>query len=91
MDDRVRAWLCIAPMPDVKDWLYSLFVDNIMKVSHGGENVPAAFAEYGKKLLADRIMEEFVEAKKEPRKGFSIQSGAELLTGEIVPVSTKKD
>lgn len=90
MNDRIRAWLRIAPMPEFKNWLESLYVDNILKVSRGGENVQAAFAEYGKKLMADRILEEHELAKREPVKGFDIMRGSEILTGEIVAASTNK-
>jgi len=90
MNDRIRTWLRMAPMPDLRVWLDTLYADNILKVSRGGENVQAAFAEYGKKLMADRIMEEHALAKADPVKGFAIQSGSEMLTGEIV-AATKKD
>lgn len=90
MNDRIRTWLRMAPMPDLRAWLDTLYADNILKVSRGGENVQAAFAEYGKKLMADRIMEEHALAKADPVKGFAIQSGSEMLTGEIV-AATKKD
>lgn len=80
----------MAPMPDLRAWLDTLYADNILKVSRGGENVQAAFAEYGKKLMADKIMEEHALAKADPVKGFAIQSGSEMLTGEIV-AATKKD
>lgn len=90
MNDRIRTWLRMAPMPDLQAWLDTLYADNILKVSRGGENVQAAFAEYGKKLMADKIMEEHALAKADPVKGFAIQSGSEMLTGEIV-AATKKD
>ncbi len=90
MNDRIRTWLRMAPMPDLRNWLDTLYVDNILRVSRGGENVQAAFAEYGKKLMADKIMEEHALAKEEPVKGFSIQSGSELLTGELVAATTKE-
>lgn len=89
MNDRIRTWLMHAPMPEFEEWLESLYVDNILKVSRGGENVPAAFAEYGKKLMADRILEEHALAKREPVKGFSVRNGAEILTGELVAATTK--
>jgi hypothetical protein len=85
MNERIRFWLKMAPMPEFKEWLDSLYVDNILKVSRGGENVPAAFTEYGKKLLADRIFDEYSQSKKDPVKGFSISSGAEMLLGTIAP------
>lgn len=90
MNDRIRTWLRIAPMPDLQQWLETLYVDNILRVSRGGENIPAAFTEYGKKLMADRIMEEHAAAKEEPVKGFSIQNGSELLTGELVAATPKQ-
>lgn len=91
MNDRIRTWLRIAPMPDMKEWLESLYVDNILKVSRGGENVQAAFAEYGKKLLADKILEEHMLAKEEPTKGFSLERGSEILTGVLVFPEKKED
>ena len=91
MDDRIRFWLRVAPMPEFRQWLDSLYVDNILKVSRGGENVQAAFAEYGKKLLADRIMSEYLLAKQDPVKGFDVSSGAELLMGTIEPNETKEE
>jgi len=90
MNDRIRAWLNMAPMPEFEDWLESLYVDNILKVSRGGENVPAAFTEYGKKLMADRIREEYRASKREPTGRYTIQSGSEILMGEITP-ATQKD
>lgn len=92
MNERIRFWLKMAPMPEFEQWLESLYVDNILKVSRGGENVPAAFAEYGKKLLADKIREEHALSKRDPIKGFSISSGAEMLMGTIAPSeSTNKE
>ena len=91
MNDRIRTWLRLAPMPELVEWLQSLYVDNILKVSRGGENVQAAFAEYGKKLLADRILEEHEYAKEDPKKGFSIRSGSEILTGELVLPENKEE
>lgn len=91
MEDRIRAWLRVAPQPEFRRWLGTLYVDNILKVSRGGENVQAAFAEYGKKLLADKILEEYELAKQEPVKGFDIVSGAEMLLGTIEPNTTTKE
>lgn len=85
MNERIRFWLKMAPMPEFEQWLESLYVDNILKVSRGGENVPAAFAEYGKKLLVDKIREEYALSKQDPVKGFSISSGAEMLMGTLAP------
>ena len=91
MDDQIRTWLRLIPEPRLREWLESLYVDNILKVSRGGENVPAAFAEYGKKLMADRILEEHAFARQDPVKGFNVTHGAEILTGEIVPATRKTE
>lgn len=79
MTDKCAYWLSRAPMPDVEKWLKSLFVDNIMIVSRGGENTNSAFAEYGKKLLVDKILEQYAELRKTGPKNEPITDGSELL------------
>lgn len=69
----------MAPMPDMEIWLHSLYNDNILAVSRGGENVPAAFAEYGKKLMVDKILDIKKNLKVETPKYFDVQTGVELL------------
>lgn len=84
MSDKCAYWLSRAPMPDVEKWLKSLYVDNILVVSKGGENTASAFAEYGKKLLVDKILEQYYETRKPAAKNVPIESGAELL-GSLRP------
>ena len=79
MNDKIKLWLQVAPMPDLEHWLRSLYNDNILAVSRGGENVPAAFAEYGKKLMVDRILAEKHSLKAVVPEHFDVQSGSELL------------
>lgn len=79
MNEKIKIWLQMAPMPDTELWLRSLYNDNILAVSRGGENVPAAFAEYGKKLMVDRILEIKKNLKVKAPEYFDVQSGAELL------------
>ena len=42
-------------------------------------------------MLADRIMEEYEQAKQEPVKGFDVAYGAEMLMGTIEPNKTTKE
>lgn len=84
MNDKVKTWLLAAPMPDVEKWLRGLYNDNILAVSRGGENVPAAFAEYGKKLMVDKILEMHSLAKAKVPEYYTVQSGSELL-GTLKP------
>jgi hypothetical protein len=84
MTEKVKVWLQTAPMPDFEAWLRSLYNDNILAVSRGGENIPAAFAEYGKKLMVDRILESKRLLKTETLKYFDVASGSELL-GTLYP------
>ena len=79
MNEKIKFWLQTAPMPDVELWLRSLYNDNILAVSRGGENVPAAFAEYGKKLMVDKILEIKKSLKVKAPEYFDVQSGSELL------------
>lgn len=82
MNEKIKFWLQTAPMPDVELWLRSLYNDNILAVSRGGENVPAAFAEYGKKLMVDKILDIKKSLKVEAPEYFDVQAGSELL-GEL--------
>lgn len=79
MSDKCASWLSRAPMPDVEKWLKSLYVDNILVVSKGGENTASAFAEYGKKLLVDKILEQYADLRKPVSKNTPVNSGEELL------------
>lgn len=79
MNEKVKLWLQVAPMPEVEAWLRSLYNDNILAVSRGGENIPAAFAEYGKKLMVDRILHAKRSLKETAPEYFDVQSGSELL------------
>jgi hypothetical protein len=79
MNEKIKIWLQTAPMPDVELWLRSLYNDNILAVSRGGENVPAAFAEYGKKLMVDKILEIKKSLKVKAPEYFDVQAGSELL------------
>lgn len=79
MNEKVKLWLQVAPMPEVEAWLRSLYNDNILAVSRGGENIPAAFAEYGKKLMVDRILLAKRSLKEVAPEYFDVQSGSELL------------
>lgn len=90
MNEKIKVWLQTAPMPDVESWLRSLYNDNILAVSRGGENVPAAFAEYGKKLMVDRILEIKKNLKVKAPEYFDVQSGSELL-GALRPDDSMED
>lgn len=79
MTDKMKTWLQVAPMPDFENWLRSLYNDNILAVSRGGENIPAAFSEYGKKLMVDRILQCKHEVMAKVPEHFVVQSGSELL------------
>lgn len=79
MTEKMKTWLQVAPMPDFENWLRSLYNDNILAVSRGGENIPAAFAEYGKKLMIDRILEQKAAVMAKVPEHFVVQSGSELL------------
>lgn len=85
MSDKCAYWLRRAPMPDVENWLKSLYVDNILVVSRGGENTASAFAEYGKKLLVDKILEQYNNLRKPAVKNSPVDSGEELL-GVLHPI-----
>ena len=78
----------MAPQPNMEKWLRSLYCDNILAVSRGGENVPSAFAEYGKKLMVDKILQEHRKAKAGPAKNTPVTSGVELL-GDWFPANTE--
>lgn len=82
MNEKIKFWLQMAPMPDVELWLRGLYNDNILAVSRGGENVPAAFAEYGKKLMVDKILDIKKSLKVKAPEYFDVQAGSELL-GEL--------
>ena len=90
MNEKIKFWLQTAPMPDVELWLRSLYNDNILAVSRGGENVPAAFAEYGKKLMVDKILEIKKSLKVKAPEYFDVQSGSELL-GTLRPEDSTED
>lgn len=90
MNEKIKFWLQTAPMPDVELWLRSLYNDNILAVSRGGENVPAAFAEYGKKLMVDKILEIKKNLKVKAPEYFDVQSGSELL-GALRPEDSTED
>lgn len=79
MNEKIKIWLQMAPMPEVEAWLRSLYNDNILAVSRGGENIPAAFAEYGKKLMVDRILLAKRSLKEVAPEYFDVQAGSELL------------
>ena len=89
MNEKIRTWLRMAPMPEFEAWVRSLYRDNILAVSRGGENVPAAFAEYGKKLMADMIIDQHRLAKSEPVRDTAIKSGTELL-GQLRPANNQE-
>lgn len=90
MNEKIKIWLQMAPMPDVELWLRSLYNDNILAVSRGGENVPAAFAEYGKKLMVDKILDIKKSLKVEAPKYFDVRAGSELL-GALRPEDSTED
>lgn len=90
MNEKIKFWLQTAPMPDVELWLRSLYNDNILAVSRGGENVPAAFAEYGKKLMVDKILEIKKNLKVKAPEYFDVRAGSELL-GALRPEDSMED
>lgn len=87
MTDRVELWLKQAPMPDVANWLRSLYIDNILLVSSNSEN---RWAEYGKKLMIDEILGIQRELKNPGPKNTPVTDGSELL-GVLYPENKGSD